>query len=244
MFFGILPHPVKSAFKGEGLENKQLPYGFGNSAFTSFSYLNSNLISQQGILKDEYNFQNPTYATYAGYIAHVSTPVFFTVYPGWQLELEVGYGGTDYDPTEQKFTQKFYFSGMSGFNWNIYHSPKIKKYSWNLNLGFGYKLHSFLKEELYYNTQIGLILLPNILSSSLEYLSTIKGGTFFIYGTSTIKSESNEQMFTLSINWLLNEKYLLKVGSVIKNWKLTEILLPNRETKINFYGFNITFLTK
>ncbi|MFQ3675474.1 MAG: hypothetical protein SNJ64_02915 [Endomicrobiia bacterium] len=244
MFFGILPQPVRSAFKGQGLVNNQLSYGFGNSAFTTIGHLNSELNFEQGNFVDKYKFKNPTYYTYAGYIAHVSTPVFFTVYPGWQLELEVGYGGTDYDPSTRELTQKFYFSGMSGFNWNIYQSPKIKKYSLNLNLGFGYKLHSFLKEELYYNTQIGLILVPNVLSTSVEYLTTAQGGTFFIYGGTINKSKSKEQMFTFSINWLLKEKSILKLGSVIKNWHLTEIMLPNRETKTNFYGIFLSLLTK
>lgn len=244
MFFGMLPQPVKSAFKGQGLENKQLEYGFGNSAFTTFGYLNSQLEFNQGNFNDKYNFQSPTYFTYAGYVAHVSTPVFFTVYPGWQLELEVGYGGVEYEPLVRESTQKFYFSGMSGFNWNIYQSPEIKKYSWNLNLGFGYKLHSFLKEELYYNTQFGLVLYPQILSLSTEYLTTVTGGTFFIYGNSLTKSESKEQVISLTLNWLVKKTVVVKLGAVTKSWYLKEMLTPQSETKIIFYGIFLGLVTK
>ncbi len=244
LFFGMLPQPVRSAFKGEGLENKQFQYGFGNCAFTSLSYLNSELKISHGSFFDEYKFEKPTFTTFAAYISHVSTPVFLTVYPGWQLELEVGFGGTVYDSAARQLTEKFYFSGLSGFNWQIYRSAEIKKYSWTLNLGFGYKLHSFLNEQIYYNLQTGVILIPNILSSSLEYLSTLQGGKFFILRSTAEKFQSKEHTASFSLNWFINEKYILKLGTTIKNYSTVEILNPSREIKINFYGIFISLLTK
>lgn len=244
LFFGMLPQPVRSAFKGEGLSNLQLDYGFGNSAFTSISYLTSKLDFHEGPLSESYTFNNPTYATYAGYIAHVSTPVLLSVYPGWQLELEAGFGGTDYDSAREN-TKKFYFSGMTGFNWEIYKSQKVERFSWLLNLGFGYKLHSFLKDVIYYNLQVGTILVPKKVSCSLEYLSSIQGGTFFFYSSSTEKINSKEQNISLSLNLLLSENYALKFGGTIKDLSSKQMFsIIESEKKINYTGFHLTLLSK
>lgn len=246
IFYSLLPQPVRSAFKGEGLVTDQLHYGFGNCNFTSIWYLNSELSHNEGQARNitNYKFTNPTFSLYGGYIAHVSTPVVLTIYPGWQLESEFGYGGIEYANISTQIreeTRSFYISGLSGFNWRIYQSPEEKNFSFILNLGFGYKLHSLIKEQLYYNVQTGIIIVPNILSVSLEYLSTLKGENLLMFAAERFKSK--ERFLCLGTNFLLSKKYVLKLAGMIRELEIVEFRLPVKESKIKFYGFKLTLLS-
>ncbi len=244
IFYSMLPQPVRSAFKGEGLQIDQFDYGFGNCNFTSFGYLNSDIKYKSGMNIDEnYSFSVPTFYLYGGYIAHVSTPMLTYIYPGWQLETEVGFGGTEYHPEYKKEYRKFFVTGSSGFNWRVYKSNEKDKYNFTLNLGFGYKLHYVLKDILYYNIQVGIKIIPKI-SLSLEYFNTLQGGGFFLFSTQGFEAKSKEKHLILSSNFLLSKKYLLKFSGMYKNWQLKEFKTPQTEQENNFYGIILSLISK
>ncbi len=251
MLYDLLPGPVRSAFKGEGLVSDEFYYGYGNCNFTSLGCLTSTINYRLGNASTiNHNFSLPTYYLYGGYIAHVSTPIISIIYPGWQLETEVGYGGISYENVLKDKAQltlqarSLYVTGSSGFNWRIYKSPKEERFSWMLNLGFGYKLSSILKEELYYNVQTGIIWVPKILSSSLEYFKTAKAGNILFYTNDPTKRIAKEETISLSINCILKQKYLFKIAYVYKNLYLLEYKLPQEETELNLCGIAVTFLVQ
>jgi len=65
ILYSILPQPVRSAFKGEGLQIDQFEYGFGNCNFLSFGYLNSNLQYTSGeVINEKIIFSIPTFYLY------------------------------------------------------------------------------------------------------------------------------------------------------------------------------------
>ncbi len=240
LFFGMLPQPVRSAFKGEGLVTDQLIYGYGNSNFTTFNVYYTELSFKEGAVTNIQNhkFNYPTFSLFGGYISHVSTPVFLTVYPGWQAESEVGYGGIDRDNV-LKGTRSIYFHVLSGFNWRVYQSEEIKNFSWTLNLGFGYKYHSIIKEQLYWTAQVAVLLIPNILSFSLEYFTTLQGKNL-LFPAEPYKCR--EYTICHGINFILSKKYVLKLSLNFKTLSYREEKV-SKELKLNFYGTTIALLT-
>ncbi len=244
IFYSMLPKSMRMAFKGEGLQTDQFEYGFGNCNFTSFGYLNSDIEYKVGLNIDKkFSFSIPTFYLYGGYIAHVSTPMLITVYPGWELETEVGYGGIEYNPELKDKYRRFFVSGSSGFNWRVYQSKDEYKYNLTLNLAFGYKLHSVLKEMLYYEIQTAIKILPKI-SFSLEYFDTWKGGNFFFFSTEAYQSFSKEKNIKLSLSFILSKKYLLKISYLYKIWQLEENKIPETNQKNNFYGVLVSVISR
>ncbi len=239
IFYSILPQPVRSAFKGEGLQIDQFEYGLGNCNFTSFGYLNSDIHYVAGtIINEKFKFEVPTFYLYGGYISHVSTPILTGIYPGWQLETEVGYGGVSYNPPTPTKYQQLFFTGSSGFNWRIYKSNRF-----STNLATGYKLHYILKDLLYYAIQLGYLIHQKS-SISLEFYNTYKGGNFFIFSSESIPVNSKETHVSLSLNFILSTKYLLKISGIYKQWSLEELKLPKVEEKINLYGIAIFLISR
>lgn len=237
--YSILPQPVRSAFKGEGLQVDQFEYGFGNCNFSSFGYLNSKLEHKEGTLyHDNFQFTVPTYYLYGGYIAHVSTPMLTVIYPGWQLETEVGYGGVRYNPTLKDKNQQLFVTGTSGFNWRIFKSVKFTS-----NILTGYKLHYILKDLLYYGIQAGYII-SNRFSFSCEYYTTYKGGNFFIFSADPIRTETCETHYSVAVNFVLSKKYLIKLNYVYKQWYKKEYKEPTVEEKLDLYGFVVSLISK
>jgi hypothetical protein len=244
IFYSILPQPVRSAFKGEGLQIDQFEYGFGNCNFSSLGYLNSDLQYTSGkVINDKISFAVPTFYLYGGYIAHVSTPMLTTIYPGWQLETEVGYGGISYDPELKEQNRQFFVTGTSGFNWRIYKSKDFGPKSFTINLLTGYKLHYVLKDLLYYGLQIGIIVVPKV-SFSCEYYTTYKGGNFFIFSKEEITSTSNETHLLLSTNFLISQRFLLKISYLYKHWNLIQSTTPATEQNVNLYGVVISLISR
>ncbi|MFN3551402.1 MAG: hypothetical protein ACK4WJ_06315 [Endomicrobiia bacterium] len=244
IFYSMLPKPMRMAFKGEGLQIDQFEYGFGNCNFTSFGYLNSDIEYKVGLNIDKkFSFSVPTFYLYGGYIAHVSTPMLTTIYPGWELETEVGYGGIEYNPELKDKYRRLFISGTSGFNWRIYKSKDVDKYNFILNLAFGYKLHSILKELLYYEVQTAIKIFPKI-SFSLEYFDTWKGGNFFFFSTETYQSFSKEQNIKLSLNFILSKKYLLKTSYIYKVWQFEEYKIPETKQKNHLSGILISLISR
>ncbi|MCX7910361.1 MAG: hypothetical protein N2505_02115 [Endomicrobia bacterium] len=243
LFYSILPTPIKMAFKGEGLQIDQFEYGFGNCNFFSFGYLNSDIHYKVGyIINEKFNFLVPTFYIYGGYIAHVSTPIASFVYPGWELSSEIGWGGIGYDSSIKQNYRQLFFSGSSGFNWKFCHLKK-EKFGFTLNLTTGYKLHYILKDLLYWGIQTGF-LLSKIISLSFEFTNTYKGGNFFIFMRDEFSSNSYEKHFALSLNFLLSEKYLLKLSGMYKNWYLKEYKSLTIEQKLNLYGVVIALISR
>lgn len=244
LLYGMLPQPIRSAFKGEGLQVDQFEYGFGNCNFSSFGYLNSFLHYRAGSnINEDVKFSVPTFYLYGGYIAHVSTPMLHIIYPGWQLETEVGWGGVSYHPQLKQNYRQFFVTGTSGFNWRIYKSEKNAIKSFTINLLTGYKLHYLLKDLLYYGIQIGSML-SNKISCSCEYYSTYQGGNFFIFSRETIPVNSSETHLMLSFNFILTKKYLLRIAGVYKNWYLIEQSFPEVEQRLHIYGVTISLISK
>lgn len=239
LIFGILPQPVRSAFKGEGLQIDQFEYGFGNCNFSCLGYFNSNIEYKEGIvINEKFDFAVPTYYLFGGYISHVSTPILNIIYPGWQLETEVGYGGVGYNPSLRQNYREFFVTGTSGFNWRVYKSKKF-----TANILTGYKLHYVLKDLLYYGIQCGVLVKPRI-SVSCEYYTTYKGGNFFIFSQEMFKTESSETSFALGINFLLSKKYLLKFNYIYKQWETRQYKLPEVNKKICLSGITISFVNR
>ena len=244
ILYSILPQPVRSAFKGEGLQIDQFEYGFGNCNFLSFGYLNSDLQYTLGqVINEKIVFSVPTFYLYGGYIAHVSTPILNTIYPGWQLETEVGYGGINYDHRLKEESRQLFVTATSGFNWRIYKSKSLSPRSFTINVITGYKLHYILKDLLYYGTQIGVLVTPKI-SFSCEYYTTYKGGNFFVFSREEITSVSNETHLIVSTNFLLSKKYLLKISCLYKQWSLTQFTTPQTKQVVNLYGFIMSFISR
>lgn len=244
IFYSILPRPVRSAFKGEGLQIDQFEYGFGNCNFSSFGYLNSDIHYVAGnVINEKFKFEVPTFYLYGGYISHVSTPILTTVYPGWQLETEIGYGGISYNPTIPKKYRQLFFTGSSGFNWRIYKSKQENVRGFTINLLTGYKLHYILKDLLYYGIQIGATIYPKF-SISSEFYETYKGGNFFIFSQELTSVSSKETHISLSLNFILSKKYLLKFAGVYKYWFLEEFKSPKVEERVNLYGIVISLVSR
>ncbi|MCX7716468.1 MAG: hypothetical protein N2Z73_03535 [Endomicrobia bacterium] len=244
ILYSTLPQPIRSAFKAEGLQIDQFEYGFGNCNFLSFGYLTSVMNYHCGsIVNEEFKFAVPTLYLYGGYIAHVSTPMLHIIYPGWQLETEVGWGGISYSPQFKEKYRQFFVTGTSGFNWRIYKSPQQTNKSFTINLLTGYKLHYLLKDLLYYGIQFGSILHPKI-SLSFEWNHTYKGGNFFIFSRETIPTISSETHYLLSLNFILSKKYLLKISSVYKKWWLYEKGTPETQQKLDLYGIILSLVNK
>ena len=244
ILYSILPQPIRSAFKAEGLQIDQFEYGFGNCNFSSLGYFNSDLHYISGQTIDEkIVFSVPTFYLYGGYIAHVSTPMFNTIYPGWQLETEVGYGGVSYDYEMKEQNRQFFVTGTSGFNWRIYKSKYFLPKSFTINLMTGYKLHYILKDLLYYGIQIGVFVTPKI-SFSCEYYTTYKGGNFFVFSREEIISTSNETHLLLSTNFLISQNYLLKISCLYKRWCLTQFTTTKTEQNVNLYGFVFSLISR
>lgn len=244
IFYSILPKPVRMAFKGEGLQIDQFEYGFGNCNFTSIGYLNSDIDYKIGLnIHEKFSFSVPTFYLYGGYIAHVSTPMLTTIYPGWELETEVGYGGTEYNPKLKDNYRRFFVTGSSGFNWRVYKSKDGDKYNFTINLGFGYKLHYILRDLLYYNIQMGIKILPKI-SCSLEYFNSWKGGSFFFFSGQGYDTISKEQHLKLSFNFILSNKHLLKTSYLYKEWQLEENKIPEVKQKNCFYGILFSLISR
>jgi hypothetical protein len=244
IFYSILPQPVRSAFKGEGLQIDQFEYGFGNCNFTSLGYLNSDLQYTSGkVINENISFAVSTFYLYGGYIAHVSTPMLTTIYPGWQLETEVGYGGISYDPELKEQNRQFFVTGTSGFNWRIYKSNFSSAKSFTINLLTGYKLHYLLKDLLYYGAQVGAVIRQKI-SLSCEYYTTYKGGNFFVFSRESVITTSNEIHLSLSTNFLISQKYLLKISYLYKQWSLIQDTTPTTEQNVNLYGIMVSFISR
>ncbi|MCX7956567.1 MAG: hypothetical protein N2643_01565 [Endomicrobia bacterium] len=243
LFYSILPTPVKMAFKGEGLQIDQFEYGFANCNFTSFGYLLSSIEFKSGnIIDEKFQFSVPTFYIYGSYVAHVSTGILHIIYPGWQLESEIGWGGISYDTILKNKYRQFFFSGSSGFNWKLYQTH-VNKLGITINLTTGYKLHYVLKDMLYYGIQCG-ILLNNKISGSLELTTTYKGGNFFVFVMDEFKSTSNEKTIMLNLNITLSKKYLLKISALYKNWFIKEHKLLPTERKVQLYGCVIALLSR
>ncbi|MCS7151649.1 MAG: hypothetical protein NZ928_04635 [Endomicrobia bacterium] len=242
IIYGILPQPIRSAFKGEGLQIDQFEYGFGNCNFSSLGYLQSEIDHREGTLITEeegkFKFSVPTYYLYGGYIAHVSTPILTVIYPGWQLETELGYGGVAYSVRLREKNQQFFVTGTSGFNWRVFKSNKI-----TANLLTGYKLHYLLKELLYYGIQIGNSITKKF-SLSFEYYTTYRGGNFFIFFGEPTRTVSKETHYLLSSNFILSKKYLLKASVMYKQWYKKEFRQPEVEEKLNLYGIVLALISK
>lgn len=244
IFYSILPQPVRSAFKGEGLQIDQFEYGFGNCNFTSIGYLYSEIEYNMGQnINEKFKFSVPSFYLYGGYIAHVSTPMLTFIYPGWQLETEVGYGGISYHPQYKDTYRELFVTGTSGFNWRVYKSEKKHVPNFTVNLLTGYKLHYVLKDLLYYGTQIG-VLLSRRFSISCEYYTTYRGGNFFVFSRELTKTLSKETNLNLSINFLLSKKYLLKLTTIYKSWYLHQFSLPETKQKNIFYGIVLSLISK
>ncbi len=244
IFYSILPQPIRSAFKGEGLQIDQFEYGFGNCNFSSLGYLNSSLHYTSGeVISEKIEFSVPTFYLYGGYIAHVSTPICSIIYPGWQLETEVGYGGVNYDYEMKEQNRQFFVTGTSGFNWRIYKSKYSLPKSFTINLMTGYKLHYILKDLLYYGVQIGIFVSPKI-SFSCEYYTTYKGGNFFIFSREGTQATSNETHLLFSTNFLISQKYLLKISYLYKQWSLVQLTPPQTKQNVNLYGFVLSLISK
>jgi|YNPBryBLVA2012_1023415.scaffolds.fasta_scaffold00230_12 hypothetical protein len=244
LVFGMLPPQVRSAFKGEGLESDQLHYGFGNCAFTALGYLSSELEYSLGdAIHQRYTFVNPTLYSYAGSIAHVSTPLVVGIRPGWQLELELGYGGTSYDPSTLERAQKFYFAGMTGFNWRMFQTPRETRFGVAVNMGIGYKLSAVLKDEIYWLAQAACAIIPQRLVLGAEYFDTLNGGSLLIYANETLKSRSKETAVSTGVTWVINERYALKLAGVIRDMRILTPKSPDEITRMRFTGVVLSLLT-
>jgi len=244
IFYSILPQPVRSAFKGEGLQIDQFEYGFGNCNFSSLGYLNSDLQYTSGqVINEKFVFSVPTFYLYGGYITHVSTPMLNTIYPGWQLETEVGYGGINYDYEMKQRNREFFVTGTSGFNWRIYKSQFSLPKSFTINLMTGYKIHYILKDLLYYGTQVSILISPKI-SFSFEYYTTYKGGNFFVFSRELTPTTSNETHLSLSTNFIISKNYLLKISCLYKLWYLLQLTNPEVKQIVNLYGILLSLISR